>query len=229
ADHGESLGEHGEDEHSFFVYNSTLHVPLIFKLPPGEGAPRVVGRLVGTIDVAPTILDLLHLRDPLSRQFQGTSLVSDIVGKGAASARPVYSETYYPRDSFGWSELRCLTTDRFKYIQAPHPELYDLTKDPQELRNLYSESATLAAALREQLMNIERRYSSTQTAATGPPLQPETVEKLRSLGYVAYSAPVQPASAGTLPDPKVRLKVYKAIQRARLLNSAGRSEEANAL
>jgi tetratricopeptide (TPR) repeat protein len=229
ADHGESLGEHGEDEHSFFIYNSTLHVPLIFKLPRGEGAPRAVRRLVGTIDVAPTILELLHLRDPLSRQFQGTSLASDILGKGAGGARPVYSETYYPRDSLGWSELTSLTTDRFKYIQAPHPELYDLTKDPQELRNVYGESATLAAALREQLTDIERRYSSTQTAAVGPPLPPETVEKLRSLGYLAYSAPVQPASAGPLPDPKDRLKVYKSIQRARLLTSVGRSEGANSL
>jgi arylsulfatase A-like enzyme/Flp pilus assembly protein TadD len=229
ADHGESLGEHGEDEHSFFIYNSTLHVPLIFKLPRAEGAPRVVRRLVGTIDVPPTILELLHLRDPLSRQFQGSSLASEILGKGAASAHPVYSETYYARDSFGWSELACVTTDRFKYIQAPHPELYDLAKDPRELRNLYGERATLAAALREQLTDIERRYSSTQTAAVGPPLPPETVEKLRSLGYVAYSAPVQPASSGPLPDPKDRLKEYKAIQRARLLNSAGRSEEGNAL
>ncbi|PYV23151.1 MAG: hypothetical protein DMG27_16450, partial [Acidobacteria bacterium] len=163
ADHGESLGEHGEDEHSFFIYNSTLHVPLIFKLPHGEGAPRVVRRLVGTIDVAPTIFELLHFRDPLSRQFQGTSLASDILGKGAGSVRPVYSETYYPRDSLGWSELASLTTERFKYIQAPHPELYDLTKDRQELRNLYGESATLAAALRERLADIERRYSSTDT------------------------------------------------------------------
>jgi tetratricopeptide (TPR) repeat protein len=179
--------------------------------------------------VPPTILDLLHLRDPLSRQFQGTSLASDILGKDTTSARPVYSETYYPRDSLGWSELLSLTTDRYKYIQAPHPELYDLTKDPQELRNLYGESATLAAALREQLMDIERRYSSTETAAAAPPLPPETVEKLRSLGYFAFSAPVQPASAGPLPDPKDRLKEYKSIQRARLLTSEGHSAEANTL
>src|SRR5204863_8633625 len=103
-----------------FIYNSTLHVPLIFKLPRGEGTPRVVRRLVGTIDVAPTILELLHLRDPLSRQFQGTSLASNILGTGAGGARPAYSETYYPRDSLGCSALASLTTDRIKYIHAPH-------------------------------------------------------------------------------------------------------------
>lgn len=229
ADHGESLGEHGEDEHSFFIYNSTLHVPLIFKLPWGEGQPRVVQRVVGTIDVAPTILELLHLHDPLSRQFQGDSLASDILGKGPSTARPVYSETYYPRDSFGWSELRGLTTNSYKYIQAPRPELYDLSNDPQELHNIYAENSTMAAALREQLTDIERRYSSRQAAALGPPLPPETVEKLRSLGYAAYSAPVPPEAAGPLPDPKDRLKVYRAIQRARNLSLEGHSDEANAL
>jgi len=229
ADHGESLGEHGEDEHSFFLYNSTLHVPLIIKPPRGEAAPRVVHRLVGTIDVAPTVLDLSHLRDPLTRQFQGSSLASDIRGTGSANVRPVYSETYYPRDSFGWSELRCLITPRFKYIQAPRPELYDFAKDPEESRNLNGENAAMAAALREQLTDIERRYSSAQAATAGPPLPAESVEKLRSLGYVAFSAPVQPASSGPLSDPKDKLKVYKAVQHARLLSSSGRTAEAEAL
>lgn len=229
SDHGEALGEHGEEEHGFFIYNSTLHVPLIFKLPRGEAAPRVVNRVVGTIDVAPTLLELAHLHDLLSRQFQGTSLVSDILGKGSGSARPVYSETYYPRDSFGWSELACLTTERFKYIQAPRPELYDLAHDPEELRNLYGENSALAAALREQLKGIERRYDSAETTTVGAPLPPETIQKLKSLGYFAYSAPVRPASGEPLPDPKDRLKVYKQIQRARLLISFGRREEANAL
>jgi len=229
SDHGESLGEHGEDEHGFFIYNSTLHVPLIFKLPRGEGAPRVVRRTVGSIDVAPTLLELLHMQDPLRRQFQGTSLASEMLGKGAASARPVYSETFYPRDSFGWSELRCISTDRLKYIQAPHPELYDLRSEPQELHNLYGERASLAAALREQLTGIERRYASTQPAAPALPLPPETVEKLRSLGYVAFSAPVQPASAGPLPDPKDRVKVFRGTLRAQALGEAGRHEESNQL
>jgi arylsulfatase A-like enzyme/Flp pilus assembly protein TadD len=227
SDHGESLGEHGEDEHGFFIYNSTLHVPLIFKLPSGMGTPHVVRRLVGIIDVAPTLLDLLHVQDPLSRQFQGTSLAPDILEKGAARERPVYAETYYPRDSFGWSELRGITTERFKYIHAPHPEFYDLRSDPQEAHNLYAERASLAAALREQLSGIERRYASTRATPTGPPLPPETVEKLKSLGYLAYSGPAQAAAAGPLPDPKDHLKVFKAVMRAHALNEAGRYEESN--
>ena len=229
SDHGESLGEHGEDEHAFFIYDSTLHVPLIFKLPRGMASPRVVRRTVGLIDVAPTLLELLHMQDPLRRQFQGTSLASSILGRALAGERPVYAETYYPRNSFGWSELRSISSDRFKYIQAPRPELYDRLKDPQEMHNSYGERASLAAALREQLTSIERRYASTQPAAPAPPLPPETVEKLRSLGYVAFSAPVQPASAGPLPDPKDRVKVFQGTMRAQGLGKAGRHEEANRL
>jgi choline-sulfatase len=126
--------------------------------------------------------------------------------------------------------LRCISTDRFKYIQAPRPELYDLLNDPQELRDLSGERASLAAALREQLEGIERRYDATSAqAAAGPPLSPETIEKLKSLGYVAFSAPVQPASSEPLPDPKDRVKVFREILRVYLLSSAGRVEESNPL
>jgi choline-sulfatase len=227
SDHGESLGEHGEDEHGFFIYDSTLHVPLIFKLPRGMGARRVVQRPVATIDVAPTIFELLRLRDPLSRQFQGMSLASDILGKGAGRERPVYAETYYPRDSFGWSDLHAIISGRFKYIQAPRPELYDHVKDPGEVQDVHGERRSLAAALREQLIGIERRYASAQPAAAAAPLPAETVEKLKSLGYVAYSASAQPASAGLLIDPKDRLKVFKGVLSAQALNEAHRPEESN--
>ncbi len=227
SDHGESLGEHGEDEHGFFIYNSTLHVPLIFKLPAGMGAPHVVPRLVGLIDLAPTLLDLLHLQDPLRRQFQGTSLAPDILEKGATHERPVYSETYYPRDSFGWSELRGITTERFQYVSAPHSEFYDLRSDPQEAHNLYAERTSLAAPLREQLSSFERRYASTRPIPKGPPLPSETIEKLKSLGYIAYSVAAPSTTSGPLPDPKDRLKVFKAVMRAHTLNEAGRFEESN--
>ena len=195
------------------------------------GASRVVHGMVGLIDVAPTLLDLLHLQDPLGRQFQGMSLASDIVGKGATREHPVYSETYYPRDSFGWSELRAIATDRFKYIQAPHPELYDLPHDRLELHNLCGERASLAAALRQQLEGLVQHYDSAsgRAAAHEPPLSPETVEKLRSLGYTALAAPVQPISAGPLPDPKDRLKIFKGILRAQDLSTLGRREQSNRL
>ncbi|HKS96198.1 MAG TPA: sulfatase-like hydrolase/transferase [Terriglobia bacterium] len=229
ADHGESLGEHGEDEHSFFIYNATLHVPLIFKPPRGAARAHVAHRLVGNVDVAPTILELAHLSDPLSRQFQGISLASEILGRGPVAEHAIYSETYYPRDSFRWSDLRCISTDQYKYIQAPRPELYDLVKDPHELHNLSSERTALSAALREQLIALEQRYKSPDTsdANTGPPLSPDAVEKLRSLGYLAYAAPMQSDSSAPLPDPKDRIKVYRLLIHAYSLASAGRSVESN--
>ncbi len=230
SDHGESLGEHGEDEHGFFIYNSTLHVPLILKLPQGEAAPRVVERPVGTIDLAPTLLELLRIRDPISRQFQGRSLASLILGKTPASEQPVYSESYYPRDSFGWSPLRGLSTRRYAYIDAPHPELYDLTKDPAERNNLYDQRRSEAATLHNELVTIERRYAASAPASQGPALSQETLAKLKSLGYLAYSAPAAPtASSGQLADPKDRLTVFKSILRATDLASAGRLAESDAL
>ncbi|MBZ5563761.1 MAG: sulfatase-like hydrolase/transferase [Acidobacteriia bacterium] len=229
SDHGESLGEHGEDEHGFFIYNSTLRVPLIFKPPQGAALPHVVEGPVGTIDVAPTLFDLLRFQDPLRRQFQGRSLASLVLGKGAAQARGVYSETYYPRDSFGWSALRSISTRRFHFILAPRPELYDVGADPAERRDLYAQRSAEAAALRDQLSDLERRYAGPAPSAAGPPLSAETLEKLKSLGYVAYSAPAAQGEDSSLPDPKDRLKVFKSILRATDLASAGRLDESNAL
>ncbi len=231
SDHGESLGEHGEDEHGFFIYNSTLRIPLIFKLPRGQGLPRVVHSPVGTIDVAPTLLELLSIQDPVSRQFQGSSLASLILGKSAPAERPVYSETYYPRDSFGWSALRSFSTARYHYIEAPLPELYDLEKDPVEEQNIYGQRRAEGAALRNQLLDFERRYANAAASpgAAGPPLSPETLEKLRSLGYIAYSAPAAAGPGETFADPKDRLKLFNSILRATDLAAVGHLEASNAL
>jgi len=232
SDHGESLGEHGEDEHGFFAYRSTLRVPLIIKPPRGAATPqpRAVHTPVGAIDVAPTLLDLVHLRDPLSRQFQGRSLASLVLGQSEAREGAVYSETYYPHDSFGWSGLRALSTARYEYIDAPRRELYDVAQDPAEKRNLYTERTAEAAALRDQLLGIERRYTNADAASSSAAsLPPETVEKLKSLGYLAYSAPVSTGSEQDLPDPKDRIETFKSILRAEDLASAGRFERSDAL
>lgn len=214
SDHGESLGEHGEDEHGFFVYRSTLRVPLIFKLPSGTAGandPRVIESPVGIVDVAPTLLELTHLQDSLARQFQGSSLAALVLGKSAASQRPVYSESYYGLDSFGWCPLRSVTTARYQYIDAPRAELYDVAQDPSEKHNLLQQHNADASVLRDEISNIERRYTATASPASPAlPVSSEAVEKLRSLGYVAYSAPVVSMNDKDRPDPKDHVETFKA-------------------
>jgi choline-sulfatase len=233
SDHGESLGEHGEDEHGFFIYRSTLQVPFIVKLPrsrAGAEVGREIKAPVSTVDVAPTLLELAHLQDPLSRQFQGISLAAWLLGKAPENIGPVYAETFYPRDSFGWSPLRSITTARYEYIAAPHPELYDVAADPAQKRNVYAQHSADAAALRSHLEAFERRYTSTapnpNPAAT---LSPDKVEKLRSLGYVAFSAPTSNIKESNLPDPKDRLQVFRSILRAEDLAAAGHIDRSDAL
>ena len=137
SDHGESLGEHGEREHGFFVYNSTVHIPLIVKPQKGSGIrPGRVARPVETTAIAPTLLAMAGIKDAeLEKQFQSMSLFAP-AGAGDAAA---YSETFYPTNAFGWSPLHAIETSRYHYIDAPTPELYDLTADPSETKNIASE------------------------------------------------------------------------------------------
>jgi len=234
SDHGESLGEHGEDEHGFFLYRSTLQVPLIVKLPRSSSAAsggRVVRVPVGTIDLAPTLLEVSHLEDPLRRQFQGQSLAPLVLGKTTVSDRPVYSETYYPRNSFGWSPLRSISTSRYRYVEAPRRELYDAIRDGAEAQNLYERRSADGLALHSQLLDLERRYTraSLSALAAASSLSAETLEKLRSLGYVAYAAPPANGGGGNLADPKDRLGTFKSILRASDLTRAGKCADATRL
>src|ERR1017187_10139871 len=133
SDRGESLGEHGEDEHGFFVYNATVHVPLIVKPPAGSGI--TAGRMsepVETAAVAPTLLELAGVKDAIEAQFQSRALLGKKLGEKRVEKDPAYSETFYPFSSFGWSPLHGLESGRFHYIEAPKPELYDLASDPGE-------------------------------------------------------------------------------------------------
>ncbi len=129
GDHGEGLGEHHEDTHGIFLYDSTTHVPLIVKLPSRSNAAKVVDAQVRTTDILPTVLDLLHASVPV--KLDGESLKPYFGGAEFAS-RTAFGETDYPL-RFGWAPLRSVRAEGFKFIEAPKPELYDLQKDPGEL------------------------------------------------------------------------------------------------
>ncbi len=214
SDHGESLGDHGEKEHGFFVYNSTVHIPLIVKPPVGSGIrPGRVARPVETVAVAPTLLRLAGMKNAAEKekQFQSAGLLGDEAEKQDAA----YSESFYSFSSFGWSPLHALETGRYHYIEAPEPELYDLTTDPGEKNNLARQQTATVAVLEDKLQTLLRQnpYKPAENGASG--LSPDALEKLRALGYVAYRSPVSPeALAAGLPDPKSKLWEFNAILEA---------------
>ncbi|MFN7973528.1 MAG: sulfatase-like hydrolase/transferase [Acidobacteriota bacterium] len=187
GDHGESLLEHGEPTHAHFVYDATAHVPLLLAAPgigarPGEHVPAQVR----TVDIAPTLLELLGV--PRGSEMQGDSLVRLLKDPGGASTGDTLVESAYPRNHYGWAPLRALRDDRFKLIDAPKPELYDLQADPAEVRNVIEEKPDVAAAMRVRLDNLLARVRTTNEGRSSGSVDPETVAKLAALGYVGGGA-----------------------------------------
>jgi arylsulfatase A-like enzyme/Tfp pilus assembly protein PilF len=224
GDHGEGLGEHGEKTHGFFVYNSTLHVPLLVRVP--GAAARSIEKEVSLIDVMPTVLQALQQRIPPS--VQGRSLLSEILGKPSASVSNLYAETYLPLLHFHWSPLRALESDGLKYIEAPRPELYDTRTDPRETKNLLPGKQALAHEMLDRLRTLERRYTpaSGGGAQESEPTDPALADRLRSLGYVAISGGAYSDSSGKgLPDPKDRVRVYDLVSDAMADGQHGRYRE----
>ncbi len=244
ADHGESLGEHGEHGHGYFIYEPTTRVPFLLAGPYAGLAGRRFAPVVNNVDLAPTLLDLLGLAGPgvpgERLAGQGKSLVPLLLGDGAAEAAPGYSEAFYPRFHYGWSELRSIRTDRWHFIEAPRPELYDLAADPGELNNLAATERRTVADLRGRLAALDREVDAAiekerkahpagTKGGSAAPLEEdeETLRKLAALGYVGSMGD---AAAGKsfreLPDPKDRLDVYNLMTQAREKLSAGKPDEA---
>jgi tetratricopeptide (TPR) repeat protein len=216
SDHGEGLGDHGEQEHGFFLYREAVRVPLVLRLPRSErGGMRVAGT-VAQVDVPATLLDLIALPHG---GLDGASL-RPALAAGRVSGRRVYSETYFPRFHFGWSELHAVTEDRHRLIRAPRPEIYDLADDPRERRNRAAERSALVAGMSAWLDATLAGQAAPRPEAASAEVQ----EKLRTLGYV--SGGVAAPAEGALPDPKDKVAIYESFRRAAGLGAAGRHAEA---
>jgi arylsulfatase A-like enzyme/Tfp pilus assembly protein PilF len=217
GDHGEGLGDHGEAYHGYFVYDSTVHVPLIVRLPGGADAGRVVASAVSHVDLLPTVLDLVGVAPPAG--VQGRSLAPLLAG-GEDRRREVYSESLYPLLHYGWAPLRALRTGDLKLIAAPRPELYDLQEDPGEETNLVSarraEARGLAADLTALRQSIESAAPAAAAAASRTDLDEEALAQLRALGYVAGRGGVDPSREGDAEraDPKDEIAIHRLIMAA---------------
>ncbi|HEV2494312.1 MAG TPA: tetratricopeptide repeat protein [Terriglobia bacterium] len=207
GDHGESLGEHGEMTHGIFLYDATTHVPLIMA-GPGIPAGKVIAEQVRSIDVMPTVLDFLKL--PVGREAQGVSLWPLIEQGRKVRSNYAYLETIYPRTYMGWSELRGMRTDTWKLIIAPHPELYNLERDPGETTNLITRYPADSDELQKQIWEVAGTGAKHETLATSP-VDAQTRQELASLGYVSAGTPREIQLGSDAPDPKDRVDVLKIL------------------
>jgi tetratricopeptide (TPR) repeat protein len=193
SDHGEGLGDHGEQEHGLFVYEEAIHVPLIIKQEGNVGAGRRVADLVQHVDLVPTILDLV--KAPGAGGFRGRSLKPALEGTGELG---------------GWSELTALTDGRYRYIKAPREELYDLQRDADERTNLAGERPQARQALRGAL---DKLAAGAKIPAPGE-VPPEARERLQALGYVGAQTDMKVQDGETLPDPKDKREVLERYRAA---------------
>jgi len=216
SDHGEGLGEHGEEQHGVFLYRETLQVPLLLKLPGGARAGTTVATPAGLVDVAPTLLALAGVRPDVPPSFDGQNLLT----LPAAPARRIYAETFFPRLHYGWSDLASLIEGRLHYIHGPAPELFDLVADPAEQRDVLVAQRPAAASLRQALDGYDR------TLAPPGAVDAETSRKLAALGYAGAARPTQ---GGALPDPRTKLGVMRDLHAAKSLAAEEKYGEAAAV
>jgi arylsulfatase A-like enzyme/Tfp pilus assembly protein PilF len=231
ADHGEAFGEHGENHHGIFLYDETIHVPLLIKVPRQHSARRVETR-VGLVDVAPSILRAAHLEVPAA--MQGESLLSSMTwgqngaadqGNDSNPSRPVYAESDYGHLSFGWSTLRAWRTEKYLYIDAPERELYDQSADPLAAHNLAPESKAAADTSAAVLAEFYRKTKGADAEKTE--LNMEQNESLHALGYMSSNSGTSSTSdPQSGPDPKQRIAVANLFYEALVDVENERYEEA---
>jgi arylsulfatase A-like enzyme/Tfp pilus assembly protein PilF len=225
GDHGESLGEHREPTHGFFIYDATLHIPLIVA---GPGVPTgSVTTQVRIVDVMPTVLGLLGMAPP--RGVDGRDLLAaQRDGTLADPVAPALAESWYPRLHYGWSELVAVRDGRFKLIRAPRPELYDLRDDPGETNDLAAREPGRTAAMMQALTAFEARAGGSAVARPTAPLDPEVEERLEALGYTASGPSARALEDRPRGDPKDKIEIYNLLKDAGGDSVEGRLDEAMA-
>lgn len=224
SDHGESLGQHGEQTHGVFLYDETIHVPLLVKFPRPHYVGRRFDSTVSLIDVAPTLLEASGIGVPSA--MQGQSLLRLLASP--EQSRPSFAQTDYPRRAFGWSPLAAWRVGGYLFVSAPRRELYDERADPGSTRNLAESSGSLANRLSSQLDDFRRRFGGEPSIASEPPIDPKIVEKLTALGYAGATRSAPGEKAGGI-DPKDRVATANALHDAINLIENGRYDRATPL
>lgn len=222
ADHGEGLGEHEELMHALFIYDSTIHVPLMMA-GPGLAAGKDITTQTRSIDVMPTALALAGLAQP--NGIDGRSLVPLIRGESWSESE-AYSETLYPL-TVGWHPLFSARTSRWKYIESKKPELYDLQADPGETKNVVPMQPAVAHQFSEKLKPFRNMLLTLKDQQQTH--DPELEEKLKSLGYLSGSPSDVPADFSKLPDPKDKATIWNLYEQSLLLSMDGKMDQARAL
>lgn len=220
SDHGESLGEHGEKTHGLFIYDATVHVPLIFHAPTRLPAGRVVREVVRLVDILPTVLSVL--RKPIPQALDGGSLVGLIRGH-REEPRTAYSEALLPKYHYGWAELKGITTQAWKLIDAPKPELYALLQDPKELVNVHERESRRFRELKKTLTSLAKLGGGPEARLE---LDPQTAERLRGLGYVWMPEREEVRNGDSSPDPKDMIYTHEHVQQGRDFLRQDRFDEA---
>jgi arylsulfatase A-like enzyme/Flp pilus assembly protein TadD len=204
SDHGESLGEHDENGHAIFVYDTTTRVPLIFSYPGVIPEGKVIENQVSLIDIMPTILDLLGIKK--NKEIQGRELARLIKGNQKSWDLPAYSESFYAKLHFNWSQLQAYYVGDWKYIKSSEPELYNVKDDPTELINLAKAKTDIVNQLNKQLQGFLKKTGAPEKKETKAEIDKETKEKLMSLGYIGGSV-----SSGSEPVPREMIQVMEKM------------------
>jgi len=224
GDHGESLGEHEEQSHGFFVYQGAIHVPLIVVTPFPKLQGSVSPEVTTLADVLPTVCDMAGL--PVPAEVQGRSLIPTFFGRKRPETPLAYSETYYPRFHYGWSDLKSVQDSRYKLILAPVPELYDVVADPREEKNLVYLEKKVYERMNAEAEAYIGRASRNAYEADYSKIDEETREKLAALGYVGSFTDPAKLKGKKLGNPKEKIVVFNALSRAREMGLDGKVDEA---